>query len=56
MCALGGLILTLRYMPYLGRTIFILNCLSDEEKTKDGQEKEIDFSEYLERINSRAID
>lgn len=27
----------------------------DEEKTTDGQEKEISFSEYLEKINERAI-
>ena len=27
----------------------------DEEKTKDGQEKEVNFQEYLERVNERAI-
>lgn len=27
----------------------------DEEKNKDGEEKAISFSEYMEKINERAI-
>jgi hypothetical protein len=40
-------------MPYLGTTHI---SVSDDERSKDGQETEIDFSEYLERINVRAIE
>ncbi|KAL4512334.1 hypothetical protein ABPG72_005336 [Tetrahymena utriculariae] len=34
----------------------IIAIFGDDDKTEDGQEKEISFSEYLEKINKRAID